>query len=521
MTEPAAVERTPASASLPIARFGVFEADFRSRELRRRGVKVRLAEQPFQVLALLLERPGEVVTRQELRQRLWSTDTFVDFDTGLNSAIRKLREALDDSAENPRFIETLPRRGYRFIGSLRPATPEPMLNPGAGGTAKSGVRISAIRIARALVAVVLTIGMLLLGHERGSWQRPTGGTSPEQARAIVSAIDGGLRLPPRRAGIPPGINPDAYDSYMKGVFACGQQTYEGYRTGIAYFETAVAKQPDFALAYAAMSSAQLQFLYMGPLSPREVIPKAEGAAQRALQLDETLPLAHQALARILQLYYWRWDEADKEDRRARQLTGDARGPFVPSFDGATSADERTAKAAHPSEVDPLSVGAIVDLALAYRKARQYDRAIKELHRAVGIDPGRGRPHFQLGITFVQIGRWTEAIRELEIAVKSSSDANPRFEAYLGYAYAAAGRPGDARRVLRALESRARQQYVSSFGLALIHDALGEKEAALTALERAYEDHAVEFSQMSQYPTFTTIASDARFHDVLSRIGLPR
>src|SRR6201987_4858049 len=105
------------------ARFGVFEVDFRSGELQKHGIRLRLQEQPFQVLALLLEHPGEVVTREELRQKLWAADTFVDFDTGLNSAIKKLRDVLGDSAEGPRFIETLPRRGYRFIAVVENGGP--------------------------------------------------------------------------------------------------------------------------------------------------------------------------------------------------------------------------------------------------------------------------------------------------------------------------------------------------------------------------------------------------------------
>src|SRR3954465_13924095 len=101
-----------------LLRFGVFEVDLRSGELRKRGIKVRLQEQPFQVLAMLLERPGEVVSRDELRTRLWSADTFVDFDHGVNKAINRIREAIGDSATSPRFIETVARRGYRFIGDV-------------------------------------------------------------------------------------------------------------------------------------------------------------------------------------------------------------------------------------------------------------------------------------------------------------------------------------------------------------------------------------------------------------------
>jgi len=101
-----------------ILRFGDYEADLRSAELRRQGHRLKLQEKPFQVLAALLQHPGELVTREQLRQSLWPADTFVDFEHGLNTAVNKVREALRDSANNPRFIETLPRRGYRFIGAV-------------------------------------------------------------------------------------------------------------------------------------------------------------------------------------------------------------------------------------------------------------------------------------------------------------------------------------------------------------------------------------------------------------------
>src|SRR5260221_14611613 len=105
------------SSRSKIARFGLFEADLEQRVLSKEGLRVRLQDQPFQVLVLLLERPGEIVTREEIRQKLWPADTYVAFDDGLNTAIKKLRLALGDSADNPRFIETVPRRGYRFLAA--------------------------------------------------------------------------------------------------------------------------------------------------------------------------------------------------------------------------------------------------------------------------------------------------------------------------------------------------------------------------------------------------------------------
>ena len=130
----------------PAIRFGVFEVDLRSGELRRNGLKIKLQEQPFQILAMLLEHPGELVTREEIQKRLWSEDTFVDFEHSLATAIKKLREALGDSADNPRFVETLPRRGYRFIApadvgaGLKPApTVAPVSPPATDVGATRGV----------------------------------------------------------------------------------------------------------------------------------------------------------------------------------------------------------------------------------------------------------------------------------------------------------------------------------------------------------------------------------------------
>ena len=113
----------PPSLSPPTFRFGIFELNRQSGELRKHGMKIRLQGQPMEILGLLLERPGEIVTREELQKKLWPADTFVDFEQGLNNAMKRLRAALDDDADTPRFIETLPRRGYRFIGQVNGSAP--------------------------------------------------------------------------------------------------------------------------------------------------------------------------------------------------------------------------------------------------------------------------------------------------------------------------------------------------------------------------------------------------------------
>src|SRR3981189_3407647 len=139
-----------------ILRFGVFEVDVRSGELRKHGARIKLQEQPFHLLTVLLQRPGEVVTREELRNQSWPADTFVDFDNSLNTAINKLREALGDSADNPRFIETLPRRGYRFIA---PVTGEDGTTRGAAAGVRARWRPSGRKIVAAVAVVVLAAGI--------------------------------------------------------------------------------------------------------------------------------------------------------------------------------------------------------------------------------------------------------------------------------------------------------------------------------------------------------------------------
>ena len=488
-------------------RFGVFELDARSGDLRRHGQKVRLPHQSFQTLLLLLSRPGDVVTRDELRHALWTSETFVDFDDGLNSAIRKLREALDEDAGHPNFIETLPRRGYRFIAPVNSTPAIELVAPQPANASEAGPPPAPLPRRRA----------------RPVW---IGG-----AVVLVAAVAlGALYVPSRQAAsfenLPRSgrvVDPVAYDLYMQGVTANGLQRYDGYRTAVGYFEQAIARQPDFAEAHAALALSQLQFLFGGPLSPSETVPKAEAAARRAIELDATLPVPHRVLAQTLSLYHWKWDEADAAFARAAALSAQQRerprGEVAMIRNGRIA--EAIAAAERARQRDPLSFGAQVTVATAYRAAGQHDRAIAELRRALEITPGSARAFFQLGVTYVLMGRFHDAIREFDMAMQLLPGRNPRFEAYRAYAYAKTEQPLETRRILHDLEARRVDEYVSSFGIALIYDALGDKDAALTAIERACEERAVEFAQPRQYPAFTTIASEPRFEAVMQRVGLPR
>jgi TolB-like protein/DNA-binding winged helix-turn-helix (wHTH) protein/Flp pilus assembly protein TadD len=155
-----------ASIGRQCIRFAVFEVDLESAELRKHGIKIKLQQKPFQILALLLERPGEVVTREELQQRLWPSDVFVDFESGLNNAVKKLRAALSDSAETPRFVETVARHGYRFLVTPQSANGTPTASPALPLPSETAPRISRIWMAAALVALMVLIAAIWFARRR-------------------------------------------------------------------------------------------------------------------------------------------------------------------------------------------------------------------------------------------------------------------------------------------------------------------------------------------------------------------
>jgi len=167
-----------ANSSARIIRFGTFEVNLQTGELRRGGQKLRLQEQPFQLLAALLERPGEVVTREELRSKLWPADTFVDFDQSLNAAIKRLRDVLDDSADAPRYIETLARRGYRFIAPVE----------GLGAVPK---RLRAVRWVGIGGGAAVALLAALVAFNVGGWRERIleGSRKPIQSIAVLPLAD--------------------------------------------------------------------------------------------------------------------------------------------------------------------------------------------------------------------------------------------------------------------------------------------------------------------------------------------
>jgi tetratricopeptide (TPR) repeat protein len=255
------------------------------------------------------------------------------------------------------------------------------------------------------------------------------------------------------------------------------------------------------------------------LFPAEVIAGMEAAAANALALDDRQAEAHHALA-VVRMLSGDYSEADRESRRTVELDPSLAEPRVLLLLATGRTDEALAIAEHAYQLDPQSVYAAVLRARALGAAGHAEAAIAELTRTTAIQPIRANVWFQLGARYVKSGQISAGIPALEKSVSLSTQRNPRFRAYLGYAYAAAGRTGEAEQILSDLVSLRRQQYVSSFSIALIHEGLGQAPEALAALERAVDEHAVDFTHLDIYPAFDTLRSEPRFERLMRRV-LPR
>ncbi len=637
-----ALQCKPMQANEPprCLQFGVFEVDLRAGQLTKHGLRVRLQEQPFQVLAMLLEKPGELVSREELRSRLWPR-TVVDFDHGLNKAINKIREALGDSAENPRFVETVARRGYRFLADVEAIeTTSRQRAPDLGGAAgPSGAshlgaawkrlphslawrlfgfglvlvlaaalfwifypwnypsakirslavlplenlsgdasqdyfaegmtdelithlgQISALRvisrasvmtykslrkplsvIARELNVEAVVEGSVLRSGERvritaqlievpadrhmwaQSYEGDLGDVLALQntvARAIAEQIRTTLNHQEKAAlEKSKAVNPEAYEAYLKGRYFWNKRTGDGLKKAIDYFSLAIEKNPNYAEAYAGLADS---YALSGDweyaiLSPQEASPRAKAAATRALALDDSLGEAHASLAFAMDLYDWDWASADREYQRAIALDpGYATAHhwyawhlLVMGRNGEGFFELRKAES-----LDPLSLIISADLADALCIAHLYDESVQQSRKTLEMDPNFALAHYQLGQAFQQKHMHEEAIAELQRAIELSG-SNATFNSNLAYAYAASGRRDQALKIAKELETR---QGHADANIALIYVGLGDKDQAMIWLNKAYQGRFNPSILLR--PAFDPLRSDARFQDLLRRIGLPR
>jgi TolB-like protein/DNA-binding winged helix-turn-helix (wHTH) protein len=621
-------------------RFGVFEVDLRSGEVRKAGVRIKLQEQPFKILIALLEHPGEVVTREELRGRIWPDESSGDFDHAVNIAVAKLRTALGDSADAPHLIETLHRRGYRFIfpltdRSLRaqnvailqsapaPAQPERaqrgwnrrrVVAIAAGSLAVLAIatplwfrsstrshdpgRQPALIQALAVLplvnlsgeaeqeyfadgmtdALITELGKIstprVISHQSVMQYKGSKKSLPEIAEELkVDAIIGGaverygdrVRVivhldqaapesqlwakkydrsirdvlvlqddiaravtdelqveltPQERTRLASGrpVDPQAQDAFLRGQFFASKKTERDVQAGITYFREAIEKDPGYAPAYAGLASALFQLgnarFGGGGHSTKEILPEAKAATVKALELDPSLAAAHLARAWILFLD-WNWSESEKEHQLVLKLSPNSMEGhlhYASYLNDMGRFDEGMAQINYTIQLDPSSPGPRGALGFTAFCARQYDLALEEL--------GNAEDDHLLGRTYAAKKMYPEAIAAFQ-RLSSQLGRQPLVVSDLAWAYGLAGRKQEAQKLINELNEIARHRYVAPILFMTAYIGLGDKDKALTWLERGYEEHDAWLVFLKVGPTWDPLRSERRFQAVLRRMNFPQ
>jgi TolB-like protein/Tfp pilus assembly protein PilF len=564
-------------------RFGPFDVDLRTGELRKKGFKIRLQDKPFQILAALLEHPGELVTRDELHRRLWPGDTFVDFDNGLNTALTKLRESLGDSSDDPRYIQTFPRRGYRFMAPVTKTgerrvtmlavlpfenlsedreqeyfsdglteemiTQLTRLNPDRLGVIARTSSLRYKRTAKGIgkIARELNVDWILEGSVRSAgdrvritaqlvrthdeshlWaqsydrdMRDILAVQSEVALAIAEEIQ--LKLKPdakARSKEVRKVNPEAHRACLMGCYHIAKFNREGLTRGIEYLQRSIEIDPYYAPPYDDLAFAY--FLSSGWTLPSAAMIKAKEAAMEGLKIDESLAEAHASLGIVHLRYDWDWAAAEKECQRAVEINaGSARSQeFYGWYLAAMGRfDKAIEKLQRALELDPVSPEVSTLLGHVLYLARRHDEAVEQLQQALELDQNYWFAHLILGLALQQQGKLPDAIDEF-LKARRDEPVSPETLGALGQAYAVAGESGQAVRILEELEDWSKRYYVSPFHRARIYAALGRRDEAFAWLETAYEERSFYLSWFKVEPELDPLRSDPRFQSLLDRLAFP-
>ena len=565
-----------------VCRFGDYELDRRTLELREAGRKIKLAPQPARVLALLASRAGELVTRDEIRREIWGAATFVDFEPNLNYCLNCIRAVLGDTAQSPRYIETLPRRGYRFIATLKRDRPfvEPTLavlpfanlngDPAqeyfADGITDALITelacIPAVRvisrqsvlhlkgssrkldeIARELSvdAVVegsalhegdqvrVTAQLILMGPERHVWAQSYDcemsallTTQRELAQAIAVQVAAALR--PAGAAIPAPVPPrpvapEIIEAFLKARTELQKGSAEGMGKALQLLREITAKAPDFPAGLAGHAACLFCLGWMGCAPTREVYPAAKQMALQAVELDDGVSLAHQALATMNWLLDWDLPAAEREFRRAIELSpSDPDGhTFYGLFlSGAARHSESVAEAQYGLNLNPAAPFQNQAAAWIRLHAGEYVEAEAQARRTIRLFPEALQPHFVLGWALWRQGRAEEAVAVFETALGLSREALSL--SFLGHVYARLGRSDDAGRLLRELDQLRTQGRASPIAFVVIYAGFGDTDAAFGWLETVYRLRGDMVWLTTGFPGIDPLRSDPRFADLARSIG---
>ena len=316
-------------------------------------------------------------------------------------------------------------------------------------------------------------------------------------------------------------NSEAYRLYLQGRYYWNQRTAGGLQQGSEYFNQVISKDPNYAPAYTGLADCYALLNVYNVAPATEVYPKAQAAAARALELDESLAEAHTSLAFVSYRYYWDWAKAEQHFKRAIELKSDyaTAHQWYSAFLAASGRhNEAIAEARRAHELEPFSLTIYADLVRHLYYARHYDEAIVECRKSIETDQKFARGHVELGQVLEQKGLHDEAVAEFQKALALSENSVAAMTG-LGHAFALSGKKAEALNVIKKLEDLSKQHYVSPYHTAVIYAGLGDKTQALAWLEKARDERFnwIPFIQVD--PLFDNLRSDPRFADLVKSIRL--
>ena len=477
-----------------LVRFGPYTADLKAAELRKHGVRIPLQVQPFQILEVFLDRPHELVTREELQQKLWPTGTFVDFEQGLNKAVNKLRVALCDTADDPRYIETVPKRGYRFVCEVTRIERSTVIAEMPEPNTPTERRLTwAVTLSRGRVVIGAGVGLLILVLAVSGWR--------------TADRNGGLKF--WRLKTSSGA---AYSNYQTGRVLIERQHPGDYEEALRSFETAIRLDPNYAAAYAGKADAKI-FLYWDSGS-HDDIAQARMAIGKALELDPNNAYAHTLACRIRSTYDWDFSGAEAECRRAVELdpeNHEARREMAFLLNSMGRREDAlremdVAIALAPTSFNKRSRGLLLYF------DRRFDDAIAQFKQVEETDPEYAESSRWIARCLEQKRDYERALDFL-IRFRQSEGASAEEIEQLRHAFTAGGWPELLRTSLANARTTANLEAAGSFA------QLGENDKAFDSLESMIKARRVMIVHMDSDPRLDPLRSDPRFELMAQRVGL--
>ena len=558
--------------------FGPYRVDARERRLLRNGAVVPLTPKVFDILLVLVQNSGHILSKDEVMKLVWPHTAVEEGNIARN--ISTLRNALGESPREHQYIETVPWRGYRFVASVKEVRAEsvkpaissiavlpfvnvandPNLEYLADGITETlinnlsqltqlkvmsrnstfrykGREADASAVGHALKVEALLIGRVAAhddllsisvelvnarddSHIWGAQYNRKPADICAMQETIAHQITEQLRLKltgeeQQRLTRRHTEDAGAYQLYLKGRYYFNKLTVDGVQKGIEYFQQALDQDPHYALAYTGLGDC---YNYVG--KPVE----AKQAVIKALDLDETLGEAHASLGFFKFIYDWDFAGAEREFKQALGFSpnyAEAHHWSAIYFANVGRHDEAGAEAKRAVELDPLSLLMNMTPALTSYLARDYDRAVLELQTIIDMDPNFVVAHSVLGNVYVQQGLYEKAMAEYQKVLELSKGVavvETAMKAVIGHAYA---RWGKRSKTLKMLDEIEKSSCTSPHSIAEVHAALGQRDQAFEWLNKAYDLHDMQMVSMKTNPTLDGLRADTRFADLVRRVGLPQ